>query len=147
MEPAEFAGLLEVVQRQFADTLEGVVLFGSYARGTALPSSDIDILLVLSASVPIDRDLYERWRPLRLAGREVSPLIVSLPGSSEDVRGIWLEIAIDGIVLFDRTLAVSRRLAAVRESIAAGRLKRMMTHGHPYWVPAHDGTGNKETAA
>ena len=37
--------------------LEEVILFGSLARGTAVPGSDVDLLLVLSAS---DRPFLER---------------------------------------------------------------------------------------
>jgi hypothetical protein len=39
-----------------------------------------------------------------------------------------------GIVLYDRDLAVSRRLIAIRERIAAGELTRKMAQGQPYWI-------------
>jgi hypothetical protein len=43
-------------------------------------------------------------------------------------------VALDGIVLFDRNLRVSRFLAHVRDLVADGRVQRKVTHGHPYWV-------------
>jgi hypothetical protein len=50
------------------------------------------------------------------------------------VSGSWAEAAVCGIVLYDRSLAVSRRLIAIRERIAAGRLVRRMSQGQPYWI-------------
>jgi len=35
-------------------------------------------------------------------------------------------------VLYDRELAISRRLVAIREPIAAGGLVRRMSQGQPY---------------
>jgi len=48
---ADQAGIIDIVSR-YADalretiSLEGVYLFGSYARGDATPESDIDVLVV-----------------------------------------------------------------------------------------------------
>ena len=56
----------------YGDRLNEVLLFGSQARGDALPDSDIDMLVVLDAPVNfyeeakrlvrVERDLYERYR-------------------------------------------------------------------------------------
>jgi hypothetical protein len=50
--------------------------------------------------------------------------------------GVWCEAAIDRIVWYDREGLVARRLAAVRRSIADGRVVRAMAHGQPYWKGA-----------
>ncbi|MEW6267313.1 MAG: nucleotidyltransferase domain-containing protein [Thermodesulfobacteriota bacterium] len=42
----------------FGDRLQGVVLYGSEARGEAQPDSDIDLLVLLSGPV----DWHDRWR-------------------------------------------------------------------------------------
>jgi predicted nucleotidyltransferase len=118
----------------WADSIEGLVLFGSFARGREIASSDIDLLVVLNESVTLDRDVYSRWQLRRFSGREVAPLFVQIPGDGERVGGLWFEVAMDGIVLFDRDLRLSRFLAHVRNTVADGRVKRMVTHGHPYWV-------------
>lgn len=39
------------LQNECGDRLEDVLLFGSYAKGTAKPDSDIDILVILSGSL------------------------------------------------------------------------------------------------
>lgn len=118
----------------WAGHIEGLVLFGSFARGREIASSDIDLLVVLNESVTLDRDVYSRWQLRRFSGREVAPLFVQIPGDGERVGGLWFEVAMDGIVLFDRDLRLSRFLAHVRNTVADGRVRRMVTHGHPYWV-------------
>jgi len=114
--------------------LEGLVLFGSFARGRQTANSDIDLLVVLNRSVTLDRDVYSRWQLHRIDGREVAPLIVRIPGIGERIGGLWFEVALDGIVLYDRDLHLSRFLSHVRDLVAGGRVRRMVTHGHPYWV-------------
>jgi len=132
---------VRTVQRAAAllgDGLVGVVMFGSVARGDAVASSDVDVLVVVDSSIAITRDLYRAWdqAPIVRDGRRVEPLLVRLPEPTERVAGIWAEVAIDGIVLFDRALRLSFRLAAVRRDIAAGRLVRRLIHGQPYWTEA-----------
>ena len=114
--------------------LEGLALFGSFARGRQTANSDIDLLVVLSKGVTLDRDVYSRWQLHRFNGREVSPLFVQIPGERERIGGLWYEVSLDGIVLFDKNLRLNRFLSHVRDLIADGRVKRMVTHGHPYWV-------------
>lgn len=115
--------------------LVGVVAFGSWARGEAGPASDVDVLVVLETARPLTRGLYRSWDedPLSWNDHPVEPHLVHLvqPGA---VGTVWAEAAIDGIVLFERGLRVSRRLSAVRRKIAAGRLVRRTVHGQPYWA-------------
>ena len=51
-----------------------------------------------------------------------------------EASGFWAEVALDGLVLFERELVVSRRLAAVRRRVLRGELFRRVAGGHPYWV-------------
>jgi predicted nucleotidyltransferase len=132
------AGHLQDLAAQAIETLgdkvEGVVLFGSFARGRLTASSDIDLLVVLNKRVILDRDIYSYWKPGKFEGREVAPLFVQIPGEAERISGLWFEVALDGILLFDRNLQLSRFLSLARDLIADGQVKRMVTHGHPYWV-------------
>jgi predicted nucleotidyltransferase len=114
--------------------IEGLVLFGSFARGRHTANSDIDLLVVLNGSVTLDRDVYARWQLRKFDGREVAPLFVQIPAEGERIGGLWFEVALDGMVLFDRDLHLSRFLSQVRDLVAGGRVRRMVTHGHPYWV-------------
>jgi predicted nucleotidyltransferase len=118
--------------------LLGVVVFGSWARYEATTRSDVDVLVVVSADVPVRRELYRAWdsSPVSWDGHLVEPHFVHLPDPAARISGLWAEVATDGVVLFERGLEVSRLLASVRRRIAEGGLVRRRIHGHPYWVEA-----------
>jgi predicted nucleotidyltransferase len=121
----------------FGAALVGVVEYGSLMRDEAGPESDADFLLVLDRSQMITRDLYRQWDALShsVAGRRVDAHFTHIP--NQPTRGgIWAEAAVDGRVLFERDLAVSRALVAIRRDIADGRLKRRTVHGQSYWTAA-----------
>ena len=132
------ASVVERAASLFGAGLLGVVAFGSWARGDLRDGSDVDVLVVLDRSIPLARALYRRWDevPLEWGGRPVEAHFVRLPDPAETVAGVWGEVALDGIVLFERSLFLSTRLAAVRRDIAAGRIVRRSAHGQPYWTKA-----------
>lgn len=126
------------------ERLVGVIVYGSWARGQAAAGSDVDVLVVVEECLPVTRELYRRWdeEPVSWAdspheeGRPVEPHFVHLPPAGEVPSGTWAEAALDGIVLFDRDLTVSRRLVELRTSVFEGDLVRREAHGQPYWVEA-----------
>ena len=122
---------IDTILPAFGPDLCGVILYGSYARGEYRQSSDIDLLVVLNNKIPIERDLYSRIPDTLIENRQVSAMIVNLPNNP---RGIWLDVAIDGLVLFDKVGEVSRFLAKTRSLILNGEMKREIAHGIPYWV-------------
>ena len=73
--------------------LQGVVLFGSAARGDAVESSDIDLLIVTSPSIELNRGLYRRWDELR-TDDTVRPHFVHLPDPPDSAGSIWFEVAL-----------------------------------------------------
>jgi hypothetical protein len=83
----------------------------------------------------LSRALYARWdeRPVEWDGRPVEPHFVWLPDPAEPASGLWGEVAVDGVVLFERALLVSAALVRIRRQILAGRLVRRLVHGQPYW--------------
>ena len=119
------------------ESLMGVVAFGSWARGEEAASSDLDVLVVVGEGVPIARGLYRSWDDgpaLQWDGHEVTPHFVHLLSGSERISGLWAEVALDGLVLFERELSVSRYLADVRRRILHGELSYRVAGGQPYWV-------------
>ena len=132
------AELLERAAALLGDALVGVVAYGSWAREEATDRSDVDMLVVVAAGTDITRELYRRWdvAPLSWQGRPVEPHFVHLPEPGGRVSGTWAEASVDGLVIFDRNQAVSRRLAEVRRRIVAGELVRREIHGQPYWLGA-----------
>ena len=130
--------LLERAATQFGGALAAVIAFGSWARGTATPESDVDVLLVVDRSLQLERSLYQAWdaRPIELEGHGVEPHITHLPDAGARLSGLWCELAVEGLVLYDRDLSTSRYLVAVRTRIAAGEVTRRVSHGQPYWAGA-----------
>ncbi len=132
------AQAVEGLSRRFGEQLLAVAVYGSWARGQATDGSDVDVLVVLEDTVPITRKLYRDWdrEALSWQGRIVEPHFVHLPLSGSVISGLFAEVAVDGIVLFERSLRLSRYLVTVRREIAEGRIVRRWVHGQPYWSEA-----------
>ena len=124
----------------FGADLIAVAAFGSWVRGEAGDRSDVDLVICVAEGVALTRELYRRWdvEPLRWADREVDAHFVHLPDLQRFSPAVWGEIAIEGVVLFERDLLLSARLAAIRRQIAAGRIVRRFAQGQPYWVDLRD---------
>jgi predicted nucleotidyltransferase len=118
--------------------LVGVAVFGSWARGEMATGSDVDLLIVIDGSQPIERGLYRKWddEPVEWDGHPVEPHFVHLPASEAPLSSVWAEVAIGGVILYETDFAVSRQLVAIRQKIAEGRIIRRLIHGQPYWVEA-----------
>lgn len=135
----EASAILERAASILGEALVGVVAFGSWMRGEHDATSDLDVLLIAGNDLPITRGLYRSWDDaprLYWQGHEVEPHFVHLVPAGEVPSGLWAEVATDGLVLFERGLKVSRRLAEVRRRIANGDIERRSVHGQPYWVRA-----------
>jgi len=130
--PHENAWLARI-GRLLGEGLLGVVLFGSTARGRRREGSDTDLLIVVDSSLPLSRKLYSGWDEME-AEPCLSPHYVHLPRDAEQAGSLWLEAAVDGLLLLDKTGAVNRFLRRLREEMASGRLIRKSAYGHPYWV-------------
>ena len=133
------------IVREVGGGLEAVVLFGSRARGHDGPDSDVDLLLAVAPDAPLGRERYVAWDErlagapeIQALGTRVSPHFARLPAEPPGRAGgggtLWLEAALHGIVLWQRTDAPSRWIGDAREMMAAGALLRRLAHGQPYWV-------------
>ncbi len=124
--------LTQACRRTFGPDLAGLALFGSVARGEEFPDSDLDLLLVMVDSRPIRRELYTRWEKDVAAiaeahfTREVTPHFVHLPARREEAGGLWLEVALDATVLWERGRELSDALRAIRAYSASGGATRRM---------------------
>lgn len=116
--------------------LVGVLAFGSWSRRQLATDSDVDVLVVVGDDVGLTRELYRRWdtEPISWGTRPVDAHFVHLPPEDLVATGTWCEAAIDGVVLFERRLQVSRRLVQIRWDILEGRIVRRLVHGQPYWA-------------
>lgn len=132
------ADAVERAAALFGDSLVGLVIYGSWARDELAEGSDVDLLVIVDRRVAITRELYRRWdaSPLRWDSLPVEPHFVHLPDRAARISSTWAEIALDGVVLFERGGGVSRLLVRLRRKIVAGELVQRRIHGQTYWVEA-----------
>jgi predicted nucleotidyltransferase len=119
--------VIESLRAGLGDNLVAVVLFGSRARGEAGPESDWD-LLVIAENFP-DSPWQRQKRILALLPREWQHQVNLLAYKPAEwfarVTPLALDIALDGIVLYDGTRALfSARLSALRRQLSDLGLER-----------------------
>lgn len=129
----EDSAVVSEIRELLGDSLLGIVLFGSVARGESREGSDLDLLVVLNQDRALGRALYSTWDE-HFGTTHKSPHFVHIPGTATDAGSLWMETAVDGIILYDRGGTVSRFLGGIHRLMASGKLRRRFVHGHPYWV-------------
>lgn len=139
----KWSGLIDIISKSsISSDIEGIILFGSVAKGIDSEDSDLDLLFALSSKKKLSRKLYRIWdeeicNKLDLlsfsSGKEVSPHFAAIPTSTNETGGLWLEMAISGIIIWDKNSNCEKFLINLREQIASGAFVRKTTHGHPYW--------------
>ncbi len=121
--PAEIASSLN---EGLGDDLVAVVLFGSRARGEAREGSDWDVLVVAS-NLPertLERAVYlKRMLPGPFRG-EVGLLAKTPEEFAAGLPEIYLDIAVDGVILFDADGYMAKRLRFLRAVILDRGLRR-----------------------
>jgi len=126
-----------------SERLVAVVLFGSRARGDATPESDWD-LLILAEALPegtFDRHLFvARLLPPKLPAR-ISAVAKTPREFEARLTPLYLDIALDGQILYDPQGYAADRLAAVQHLLAEAGLYRERTEAGDLWKwkkePAH----------
>ncbi len=123
------AALRELVthyRSRLGDGLEGIVLYGSRARGDAHPDSDLDLLLVTKTlpSDPFERACLLSAPRLALGSPPVSVRGLTTDEYERDIAPIDLDIAIDGRVLFDSNGYMAERLSLIRQRLKEAGLSR-----------------------
>jgi predicted nucleotidyltransferase len=135
----DWAPWVETATSLFGADLVGVVLFGSVARGEQREGSDVDLLVVLGRAIAITRSLYRRWDEARPGDERVNPHFVHLPPPGAAPSSLWIEVALDGLVLHDPRGDLAPCLSALRRALALGVVRPGMAHGQRYWVHGAEG--------
>ncbi|HEY3354413.1 MAG TPA: nucleotidyltransferase domain-containing protein [Polyangia bacterium] len=108
----DFAAILGAA---LGERCRGIALFGSQARGTARPDSDIDLLVIADGLAPdplaraaeLRRPVLERTEPVAVLARTSAEF-------EADVTPLHLDLALDAIVLAERDAYLTTRLAQLR---------------------------------
>ena len=97
------------------DRVERILLFGSRARGDHRPESDWDLLVIAQGlpERPFDRHLYVAGLLPLEWGAEISIMARSPQEFEAHLPSLYLDIALDGKILYDPRGYAAERLAAV----------------------------------
>jgi len=131
----KFEPLIEVFERQLGEGLISLVLFGSQARGGGSKKSDWDLFLLAKdlPDHPFERQIF-----LRKTIPKRFPFWVSIYGKTieefeRDFPAVYLDIAMDGLILFDRNGYVLEKLKKIQDLIKKAGLRRIRKHGSLSW--------------
>jgi len=118
--------VVRALQQQADLDLVAVVLFGSRARGDDRPESDWDLLVIASG---LPAKLFPRHLRLKTAlpvgWRGKISLLAKTPAEFEaDLSTLYLDIALDGLILQDTDGYMQRHLLRLRQLIEQQGLRR-----------------------
>ena len=128
-------GVVSKLREELGDDLVAVVLFGSRARGEAREGSDWDVLIIacrlpertLERAIQLKRMLPPDYRG------EVSLLSKTPEEFMSNLPDLYLDIALDGIVLYDTGEYMAKRLGFLKALIQRKGLQREKEDGDLIW--------------
>lgn len=127
--------VIDALREGLGDRLLAVVLFGSRARGDADAGSDWDLLVVARdlPQRPFRRHLFlKRLLPPEWRG-QVAILAKTPEEFDAYLPPVFLDIALDGVVLYDAQGYMAKRLAALRRLIRKQGLRRVQAGRDLVW--------------
>ncbi len=137
--PGSEAGLLAEIVLNLNEGLGGdlvaVVLFGARARGEAHEGSDWDVLVIANGlpARTLERVIrLKRMLPAAYRG-EVSLLAERPEEFMSNLPNLYLDIALDGVVLYDTNDFMAERLRALKALIRRKGLRREREGGDLIW--------------
>lgn len=136
------------IREFFADRLISIAFFGSVARGTAGPESDIDVL-VIAEGLPMDVGLRFRetmpvhekvrkssaYRVLRLKGKVafVSDLFLT-PEETMTHPPILLDVSDDAFLAYDKNGFLDGVLEDIRKRLKELNARKVKASKGYYWI-------------
>lgn len=130
------APIIPILTAHIGRELIAIVVFGSQVRGETHTHSDLDLLIVLTETRPIARSLYRWWDTAIPQGEtpDINPHFVHCPTSPQTASGLWFEVALNHVIVYQRGGRITQCLQSLRAHVASGACERIWSHGHPYWV-------------
>lgn len=141
-----FAAVRDAVVTTYGERLIALAVFGSWARGTATPDSDLDLLVVAEPLPPSRMKRVREFRPVTDATRparaavwsdqgveiELSP-VFKTPQELAAGSPLYLDMTLWLAVLVDRDEILARFLEGLRGRMQALGSRRVPFKGGAYW--------------
>lgn len=127
--------LVSCYRQYLGDDLVALILFGSRARGEARPDSDYDVFLLARnlPERPLERLLFVRRA---IAAKFEEKIAITARTPEEFERGfpsLYLDLGLDGVVLYDTGGYVSRKLQRIQAIIRQAGLERKKLEHELSW--------------
>ena len=128
-------GLIKALTETLKSDLWGIVLFGSRARGEGKSFSDWDVFIIADGvpQNPVDRTMFLRDLFSKKGIKKVSPIVRTREEFEKSLRPLYLDIAWDGIILFDQEGYVELKIKEIRKIIEKSGLQRRKKRGGWVW--------------
>lgn len=148
--------LTEAIKSYYGSRLVSLAVFGSVARRTPGPASDVDFLVVASPLPdgrtrrmkefdPIEATLGRHLDALDRAGvhTRLSP-VFRTPSEVVQYGGpIFLDMTEQVIILYDHHDFLGNYLTQLRSALAAKGARKLLWRGVPYWDLGEEGRGQR----
>ncbi|ACR41410.1 nucleotidyltransferase domain-containing protein [Saccharolobus islandicus] len=142
--------MVKIMKEEFKDDLISVVLYGSVARGDNRNDSDVDLLIIIK-NLPKDSmlkrirlfetkvedklNLDEYWKNGYYIS--LSP-ILKTPEEAEKISPLYLDMAYDAIILYDKNQFFTKILQKLKERLKELGAERVRIGKKWYWVLKKD---------
>jgi hypothetical protein len=137
--------LPEACRAVYGERLQSVAIYGSVARGTMRPDSDIDVLIVAEDLAPsraarmdeferIDSLLAHELAAARAAG--VNTIVIPVLKTPEELRAgslLYLDMTDQARILYDRQQLLRGHLDALAAKLRQMGARRVPFGGSYYW--------------
>ena len=135
----QMSPVLTALERGLGNNLVAVVLFGSRVRGEAEVGSDWD-LLIIAHNLP--QGTFQRYLHLKqmlpVEWRGEVAMLAKTPEEFESyLTSLFLDVALDGIILYDSQSYMAERLARLRRLIQERGLQRRQMGRDLVWDWQH----------
>lgn len=133
------AEVTTALRQNLRDALVSIILFGSRARGEAHEHSDWD-LLIIARDLPTKQ--FQRYillkKSLPVTWRGEVTILAKTPQELEaHLPSLFLDIALDGIILYDAEDYARKKMAALRQFIQRQGLRRERVDRDWFWRWEH----------
>lgn len=127
--------VVHVLREYLGENLVTLVAFGSYARGEASEWSDCDLYLIANELPPnrLERAEYVNTSSCARFDRAISIKADTKAEFEAGFPSLYLDLAMDGIILFDTDDYIKEKLARIHELTRAAGLYRVRFDGQFAW--------------